>query len=1003
MDLPKIDGRTKEDLIQYMKKNLSSYVPEWRFDESNPDVGTALALIYADMMSETIYRFNQVLEKNRMVFFEKIGAKLNSAIPATGYVTFSLVADDVEPVAVKKNEKVLADGEDGENLFFETLHDVYVTPAKPDYIYLCEKENDYIQRLFERKEADDVPSGRLFDFQGMNLQEHTLYFSHPSILNIKNEAVVYCSFTTGLKKKFEDKFLKEFVNEGNIRFEYYSEKGFVPFEEVKIERDQIALKKGGSQPYFALLEQDETNSYWIRCVVKDVAAFEQMSVNTMTLRSEGQNIVPEAVHARGVDQKIGEFFPFGERASLYDEVYFISDEVFGKKGASITLDFELDYFKFPMEVQEIENTINWKAIMKRSEIKADVEYDISIAEVIWEYYNGEGFTRLFKNEQYSDIFGIQSGTMSKKVTLHFQCPMDLEPLLINSVNGYCIRARILKMNNLYKMKGNYISPLVSNLRMRYEYIYDNLVPECFMAKNNLEQLVFKDFAMKTNKTDFCPLSGRKEIAPTLYMGFMKAPIGGPIKMLFSLEETISETMPQLHFEYYSQKGWKSLTVVDDTRNFQKTGLVTMIGNSDFNTLQMFGKEMYWVRIIDVNAAYLSKKEVRVLPKLKGIYMNTTPVIQVETKEPEFFNILHNEENKECQLREGQICQIEVWVNEYSTIHKDRLFEIEKNYEVDYEYTKDGMVKAIWVKWKEADVFSEILPGTRCYLVDRITGLVTFPSSWNGNMPVSDEEPVICIKYSCGGGEIGNLSEHKIQKMNRSVGFIGSVDNHEITMGGCNQERVQEALRRNAAAIRHKNRAVTTSDYEALAYEATRNICKVKCFSNRNEHGEKSYGHITLVVLQKDYENARRYFAAIREQIMNYMKTRMSSHLINQNLFHIIEPDFIELSAIVEVEVTEYDQVFDVRAAIMKRLEDFLNPIRGNYNYNGWAIGEVPNTTQISNALKEIKGIHYIENVRLIAYRKGKNGNVEVDVDKISQNPYALPLSGTHDIAIKVKK
>ena len=87
---------------------------------------------------------------------------------------------------------------------------------------------------------------------------------------------------------------------------------------------------------------------------------------------------------------------------------------------------------------------------------------------------------------------------------------------------------------------------------------------------------------------------------------------------------------------------------------------------------------------------------------------------------------------------------------------------------------------------------------------------------------------------------------------------------------------------------------------------------------------------------------------------------------------------------------------------IKRLEDFLNPIKGNYNYSGWAIGEVPNTTQISNALKEIKGIHYIENIRLVAYRKGKNGNVEVDVDKISQNPYALPLNGTHDIIIKVK-
>ena len=47
MELPRIDRRTKEDLLRYIKKYLSSYTPEWRFDEDNPDIGTALAYIYA--------------------------------------------------------------------------------------------------------------------------------------------------------------------------------------------------------------------------------------------------------------------------------------------------------------------------------------------------------------------------------------------------------------------------------------------------------------------------------------------------------------------------------------------------------------------------------------------------------------------------------------------------------------------------------------------------------------------------------------------------------------------------------------------------------------------------------------------------------------------------------------------------------------------------------------------------------------------------------------------
>ena len=87
--LPEIDQRNKEDIKAYMKKQLSTYTPEWRFDEDNPDVGTALAMIYAEMMGDTIYRFNQVPERTKLTFFNQLGANLAPAVPAYGYITFS--------------------------------------------------------------------------------------------------------------------------------------------------------------------------------------------------------------------------------------------------------------------------------------------------------------------------------------------------------------------------------------------------------------------------------------------------------------------------------------------------------------------------------------------------------------------------------------------------------------------------------------------------------------------------------------------------------------------------------------------------------------------------------------------------------------------------------------------------------------------------------------------------------------------------------------------------
>lgn len=1000
MKLPKIDSRTKEDLLQYIKTYLSSYAPEWRFDENNPDVGTALAYIYADMMSETVYRFNQVSDKNRAMFFGKIGARLLPAVPANGYVTFSLVNEEVAATCVRQGEEVLADGQ-SESLIFETVSDVLVTPAKPDCLYLCNRERDQISRLAGSSEELQQSGEMLFDLQSANLQEHTLYFSHPSILHIKNEAWVYCTFADREERLINRELLLKFLEGDNVSFEYYSEKGFIPFEKQELRADWIALKKGQTQPAFALGEYEGVTSYWVRVKVKNVVPFADLTVKTMLLRSGGQQIPLDAVNVLGTDQKVREFFPFGERASVYNEVYLVSEEVFGKRGAAITMDFDLDFLTLPIEIQEYENEIDWKAVMKRNEVKVDIEYDVSIAEVIWEYYNGEGFTRLFANDQYADIFGIQSGTGSRRVSMRFTCPMDIQPMLVNSTNACCIRARVLKMNNLYKLKGNYISPLITNPRLSYEYVTNNLVPEYFSALNNLDTVCFEQYRMKVNEKDFRPLEGRQEEVTALYMGFEQLPLGGPIKMLFSLEENKQNKMPALQYEYSAGRGFRNLNAVDETENFRKTGVITMIGNSDFCKKRLFGKERYWIRILDVNNEYYQKLGTLRPQRLMGIHMNTTPIIAIETKEPEFFAIAPNEENKKCRLEKGGVYKIRVWVNEFKSIHRDELPELEKEYHIRYEHAVNGEPTAIWVEWQEAEQFEEEEPNRRCYVVNRIDGTVEFPNGRNGKIPTWDEEPTIRIEYSCGGGSRGNLPEHQINRLNRSIGFISTVDNYEMTIAGCEQEQVQEAIERNSAALRHGYRAVTTEDYENLARAAARNICKAKCFSNRDDKGNRECGHVTLVVLQKDYEAGRKYFDSVSNQIMGYMKNRVSAQLIEQNRFHITEPDFLELSVSVSVRVSEYDQVFEVRTGIRERLDEFLNPLTGNYHKKGWEIGTIPNTAQISNALKDIRGIYYIENVRMVATRRGQYGMGEVDIHKVKNSPYILPLSGNHEIIVKI--
>lgn len=68
MKIPDIDKRTKQDILEKLHSLSESYTPEWRFDLENPDVGSALAIIYGEMFSKTIRLFNQSAEKNQLSF-----------------------------------------------------------------------------------------------------------------------------------------------------------------------------------------------------------------------------------------------------------------------------------------------------------------------------------------------------------------------------------------------------------------------------------------------------------------------------------------------------------------------------------------------------------------------------------------------------------------------------------------------------------------------------------------------------------------------------------------------------------------------------------------------------------------------------------------------------------------------------------------------------------------------------------------------------------------------
>lgn len=972
----KLDSRTSGDILRHIGKIGANYTPEWNFNPENPDIGTALAFVYADMLEGTIEQVNRAGYKNKLAFFNELGADLERSVPARGYAVFQIAEDAPEGAELDAGTGMTADlqSEEEARVQYETTEDIYVTPARPSCLYLTDGRRDGIYRITENLQAQEKPCV-LFREQGENLQAHELYLAHDEMLEIFGEAYVELGLYIHDGKPIERELLSALTNPETACFSYWSENGWQDFGETSILQEKLLLRKRREQPSFAKLELQGTESYVVCCRILDITKAEEISVEEIRMKSRGERLTPQYIYGASMECDHQEYFPFGQRIAPFEEVYFGSQEALGKRGAEISLSFYLDFVPIPLETNPEETPIEWKWVMKRSDFRPNPDFDVSIEEVIWEYFNGNGWSRLFPGREYSDVFGIHQGILSQQKTISFTCPADMTPILINSCETCFIRARILKINNLYKLKGQYIVPVLGNTTFSYSYQGKGKLPQLGCLSNNLEQSFFL--------TDE-PLKGgalferMAEMEKTLYFGFETAPKGAPVRMLLLLEEAISGQRGSLCWEYYGAKGWTEMNLADETRSLTRSGLVTFVGREDFSKISCFGREMYWIRMRDESDFYGEEQGQKQYPVLKSLWMNAVGIRHMERNETELFTWDASEEDCRFTLMHGNIDSISVEVKE------------------------DEGEAAAFVFWAETADLETEASDSRVYQVDRAAGIVYFGNGNHGKIPPSGREEGIRICYKCGGGSRANVKPNQVNKLNQTYGFVTGVHNPESLWGGLDVETPKEALNRMGARLRHWDRAVTARDYEELAKEACRVLTKVRCFGGRNETGEKEAGAVTLVVLPGGDGLDKSRVSSIQEMIYQYLAARMDAGIVRRKQFYVTGPKLVEVKVTAEVVIESFQDVFQVRRKIQERIETFLDPMKGHFDGKGWEIGQFPGAMQVQNAIKEIPEIVQIRKVYLVAFVSGSKGCQEVNPEIIGKHPYILPVSGTHEVLVTVQ-
>lgn len=573
---------TKEDVIHRMEELAYYYTPEWQFHPERPDPGTALAEAYADMYMRMLQQYRLAPERDKQLFFQWLGVHRNPSEPAKGYVTFGVQKEAGTGITVPAGTGLIGRSEDAEAVYLQTSTEIYASTSEIRCVYLCDGKTDRIRCLAEGE-------GPLLDESSPNLQEHVCQFGHSDVIPLTGEVELLVELAFVRRKADWDLVLMDSEVTG---FSYLSVQGEWEFPDWEWKEQRIYLKKTKNMPDFLPVTVENRECACLRWHAKSIEAYAGLELNGILLGSIGSKQAPERICTADGMEGVGSCFPFGERPYSFGECYVCSNAVFGRRGAVIRLECKLEFRKIPLLTEPVSMPIQWKTIMKQSDFREEKVVPVTIGEVIWEYYNGSGFTSLFRESLYTRCFTPEGEDASEgRICMEFLCPLDIQPFFVQAGNYYCIRARISRMENAYTRNGYYLTPFITGLELAYDYRDCMQEPEICICRNHLEEK-----RMNRNQS-FVPFQELTQKQQTYYIGFDRELRGGPFGLYCKIHPDSSDMQRRWSYEYYTGMEWKGIVVEDGTDYLRKSGVMQLFINEATFPCSLFGSKRHWIRLL----------------------------------------------------------------------------------------------------------------------------------------------------------------------------------------------------------------------------------------------------------------------------------------------------------------------------------------------------------------------------------------------------------------------
>ena len=726
------------------------------------------------------------------------------------------------------------------------------------------------------------------------------------------------------------------------------------------------------------------------------------------------------------------FYLFGGRPETKNTFYVENTEVFSKTDATITMKFDLDIL---LQEDSVDN------------------YNPT-AVVNYQYWNGgewkslDPVTDLLDDQTIRDTGGSPLITApftkpgSQEVsTVTFKCP-KWEKTKVANKEGLWLRIQldsgsyIKPASQQVSVEGGQITtflmipeehriPYVKSLKFDYSFTDKELdyVVGYDDFKYDFKRKIAPSGVPEINQVNYKPYTPSEEGKPGFYLGFDGNISGQPINVLFALKERLFgedykfvdffdssvtgevpyEIVPKVVWEYYAgldvngEDIWKPVVIEDGTERFQVSGIVSFQCPVDIQPRRRFGHDRYWVR---VRVSQETDKSF-VCPEFIGIYYNTAWARNHVTTKNEVIGSGTGSPTQVAKMTmkpvlDGQ--QIVVVEPEPPSAEEVAVIEEEEGDDaVKIIHDEAGSVKEAAIRWHEVEDFSLSNSSDRHYRIDRINGLVYFGDGTRGMKPPKQLNNIVAGFYHSGGGVKGNSDIGTITAMRNSLAHIKTVSNPMPAFGGADAETEAAALQRGPYALKNRNRAVTSQDFEFLAREASTEVAKALCY--RDDASEQ----IRLIIVPfKDRKHKYTLLPthSLINEVRDYILARSFVGIKNDIYFY--EPVYWIINLEVQYTILDADYRFETDRNISQKIEAFFHTVTGGEKSEGWEFGASIYLSQISALVEKIDNVDFVDSITnlqaVVLDEAGNETVVASTVDnKLQLNPYILPAPGTINV------